>query len=399
MLIFSACLAIFIYGMVASMLGTVIPGLARQFDLTNAQVGYVALSQGIGLAAASLAVGALIDRRGKKVGLLCGMALILVGLLQLAYPHGLSQIVIGTFILGMGGSMVIVGTNALASDVSSLRRASVLNFLNIFVGLGGLATPFVAGNLLHSNPIHVAMGALLITALTFVVIAFTKIPFEPVKHQESRAATSAMFRDSTLYILAAVTFLYTACEFGIWNWLPKYLIAKGIPSSTALTILSLGFALGLLCGRIGATQILTKLSPFRVTVCAALIMAITTLGMLKTTGSTWTAVVVFCAGLAMAPIFPTVISIVSDIFTRATSTAIGFVITCGFSGLIVSSPLIGWLSGSTSNGLGKGLLLLPSFATGIVILLVIFRSRFLPASRNGFDLTSEVGTGRPRQTI
>ena len=380
MLIASACLAIFIYGMVASMVGTIIPGLAHEFDLTNAQLGYVALAQGLGLAAASLAVGALIDRRGKKIGLLLGLGLIFVGSLQLAYPHGLRQIIFGTFVLGMGGSMVIVGANALASDVESGRRASVLNFLNLFVGLGGLATPFVAGNLLGSNPTRVAIAACCISAVALVVIAMTRMPFQAVSHHENAAATSAVFRNGTLYILAAIILLYTACEFGVWNWLPKYLIAKGMSSSTALTILSLGFALGLLFGRIVAARILGNFSAFGVTLCATVVMAVSTLCMLGTSSPATTAVVVFCAGLSMAPIFPTVISIVSDIFTRATSTAIGFVITCGFSGLIVSSPLIGWLSGSGTSGLGRGLLVLPSFSVVILLLLVAFRSRLLPKS-------------------
>ena len=50
MLVFSACLSIFVYGMVASMLGTIIPGLASRFSLNNIEIGYVALAQGIGLA-------------------------------------------------------------------------------------------------------------------------------------------------------------------------------------------------------------------------------------------------------------------------------------------------------------------------------------------------------------
>jgi MFS family permease len=77
----------------------------------------------------------------------------------------------------------------------------------------------------------------------------------------------------------------------------------------------------------------------------------------------------------MAPVFPTVLSIVGDIFTRATSTAMGFVITCGFSGLVVSSPIIGWLSGPDPKGLGVGLLLLPTFSICIFLLLVSFRAR------------------------
>lgn len=379
MLIFAACLAIFVYGMIASMLGTMMPGLAAQFNLSNAQMGYIALAQGIGLASASLAVGALMDRRGKKAGLLSGLTLILAGLLQLTHPLGLFTIMGDMFVIGMGGSMVIVGANALGSDVSNVRRASVLNFLNVFVGLGGLATPFVAGNILGSNPVRVAYGACAIAALTFLVIAVTKIPFIRVARKENAADTAAVFSNVSLYILALVIFLYTACEFGIWNWLPKFLITRGIPNSTALNILSLGFALGLLCGRVGAVQILTKISPFVVTLTASVVMAITTYVMLHTSDARVTAGAVFCAGLAMAPVFPTVLSIVGDIFRRGTSTAMGFVITCGFSGLVVSSPIIGWLSGPDPKGLGGGLLILPAFSICIFLVLLFSRARLTAA--------------------
>jgi fucose permease len=375
MLIFSACLSIFIYGMVASMLGTIIPGLAGRFSLTNVQIGYVALAQGIGLAIASVAAGALIDRFGKKLGLLLGSVLIMGSLLLLAHPTGLATITAAMFVLGMGGSLIIVGANALGSDVGESKRAAVLNFLNVFVGLGGLATPFIAGNLFHSDPVMVAYGAFAITLVAFVVVSFTSMKFSPRDHAPS-ASSKSMFGSLTLYALAAIIFLYTACEFGIWNWLAKYLITRGIPSTTALNILSLGFALGLLCGRIAAAKLLTNISPYRVSLGASIVMAITTFAMLHISNPLWTSAAVFCAGLAMAPVFPTTLAIVSNVFTRGTSTAIGFVITCGFSGLVVSSPIIGWLSGPEPSGLGTGLLILPGFSVLISVLYLLFRSRF-----------------------
>ena len=54
MLIFAACVAIFVYGMVSSMLGTINPGLATKFHLDNIQTGYLALAQGVGFVIASV---------------------------------------------------------------------------------------------------------------------------------------------------------------------------------------------------------------------------------------------------------------------------------------------------------------------------------------------------------
>jgi MFS family permease len=51
------------------------------------------------------------------------------------------------------------------------------------------------------------------------------------------------------------------------------------------------------------------------------------------------AVLVFIAGLSMAPVFPTTLAMVGNAFPRMSGTAIGFVITCGWAGLAVSRKL------------------------------------------------------------
>ncbi len=360
MLMFAASLAIFVYGMVASMLGTINPGLAARLGLDNAQVSYIALAQGLGLVIASVSVGPLLDRKGKKVGLLLGLGAVAVSLFGLANASSYSMIVIAMLVLGIGGGITLTAANALGSDVSESRRAIVLNLLNVFVGLGGFATPFVAGNLLSGDAVRVAYGGAILTTVTFLVQLITKVPerVAPVK-KEADASTGQIFRNPLLYMIAAATLLYTACEFAMWNWLPKHLIAQGIPETRALNILSFGFALGLLAGRVGVTPILMKIPPLTVTGVAAALMGVTTYLTLNVTDPAAAGVIVFCAGLAMAPVFPTNIAIVGNIFKTGTATAIGFCITCGFSGLVLSSPVIGLLAGSDPKGLHTGLMILP----------------------------------------
>jgi hypothetical protein len=62
----------------------------------------------------------------------------------------------------------------------------------------------------------------------------------------------------------------------------------------------------------------------------------------------------------MAPVFPTTIAIVGDAFPRMTSTAIGLVITCGWTGLAVSSRVIGAIAGGDPRRLKKALLVIPA---------------------------------------
>jgi len=371
MLIFVASVVIFIYGMLASMLGTIMPGLATQLALTNVEISYLALAQGIGLAVTSVFAGALMDRKGKKVGIVIGLCASIAGLAILSHPLNLTLSVAAMAVLGVGGSLVIVGANAVVSEVSDARKASALNVLNLFVGLGGMATPFVAGNLLHSDSTKVAYcGA------AFALVALIVTFMTPMKSSQLLSAGTlnpAVFGDKMLYVLSGITFLYTACEFAMWNWLPRYLIATGVPKVMALNILSLGFACGMLVGRLGAAKLLKHGSPFLVIVVATAAMCVTTFAMLHTAMPVLTAIVVFLAGIAMAPVFPTTIAMVGRIFKQRAGTAIGFAITCGFSGLVLSSPVIGALSGPNPNGIGRGLLLVPFLSLLITAGLLTFR--------------------------
>jgi fucose permease len=169
-----------------------------------------------------------------------------------------------------------------------------------------------------------------------------------------------------LFLLGFFLFLYVSCEVGMWNWLPQHLIAQGVPESRALNILSLGFALGLLIGRVGVSPILIRVQPITVTLAASAAMAITTFLVLRTTRPAAAFALVFLAGLSMAPVFPTTLAIVGDAFPRMTGTAIGFVITCGWIGLAVSSRIIGAIAGGDPLRLKKALLVIPVSAVLMV---------------------------------
>lgn len=375
MLIFVSCLVIFVYGLLSSLLGTIIPGLAGSLHLTNADIGYIGLAQGFGLAGMSVLSGALMDHKGKKSGVVVGLCATIGGLMLLVHAASVTVVAMAMLILGCGGSIVIVGANAITSDISDTRRAAALNFLNVFSGLGGLVTPFVAGNLLGAKAENTAMFGAAATLVVLLVVIFTPIPDLRQRTGPGAEVESSVFVSPALYILSTVTLLYTACEFGIWNWLPKYLISTGMSSAVALNILSLGFACGLLFGRVVATSVLWRIPPFFVAAFCSVAMICTTYWVLHPMSQWMTGVAVFLTGIAMAPVFPTTIAIVGRLFKKQSATAIGFAITCGFSGLMLSSPVIGWLSGSKPSGISRGLLLLPILSC--VITVVFLGSRKL----------------------
>jgi fucose permease len=365
-LIFAAIVAIFVYGMIAAMLGTILPDLSDRFHLTPTQNGTIAFAQALGLIIASVAVGPLLDSEGKKIGLILGLGFIAVALYALPRSRGYRSILVLLFLLGIGGGIVVTGANALVSDVSEAHRGIALNLVNLFFGLGGLATPFLSANLFARNWVRLCYTVASLTVVTLVIQAVTKMPSPTSAGRFAVADVAPILGHPLLFMLGLFLFLYVSCEVGIWNWLPRHLIAQGVPESRALNILSLGFALGLLIGRVGVSPILIRVQPITVTLAASIAMAVTTFLMLRTVRPGAAFALVFIAGLSMAPVFPTTLAIVADAFPRMTSTALGFVITCGWIGLAVSSRIIGAIAGGDPLRLKKALLVIPVSAVLMV---------------------------------
>jgi fucose permease len=367
-LIFAAIVAIFVYGMIAAMLGTILPDLSDRFHLSPSQNGTIAFAQALGLIIASLGVGPLLDNEGKKLGLIIGLAFIAIALFALPRSSGFRGVVFLLFVLGVGGGIVVTGANALVSDVGEAHRATALNLVNLFFGLGGLATPFIAANLFARNWVRLCYTIAALTVVTLAIQAATKMPGPSGAAGFVLADAAPVLGRPLLFLLGIFLFLYVSCEVGIWNWLPRHLIAQGIPESRALNILSLGFALGLLIGRVGALPILIRVPAITVLLVASVAMVITTFLMLRSNNPAAAGTLVFLAGLSMAPVFPTTLAIVGDAFPRMTGTAIGFVITCGWIGLAVSSRIIGFIAGGDPRRLKKALLIIPASAVLMVIL-------------------------------
>ncbi|HVZ83419.1 MAG TPA: MFS transporter [Terracidiphilus sp.] len=374
MLIFAAILAIFVYGMIAAMLGTILPDLSARFRLTPAQNGAIAFAQALGLMVASIGVGPLLDTQGDKAGLILGLAAIAIALFALPRAGGFASIVVLLFLLGVGGGIVVTGANALSSVAATAHRATVLNLVNLFFGLGGLATPFISANLFKSNWPRLAYTIAAVTLVTLAVQAAAPMPAPAGSAGFALAHVGPLLGKPLLLLLGLFLFLYVSCEVGVWNWLPRHLIAQGIPESRALNILSLGFALGLLVGRVGVSPILIRVPAVQVLLAASIAMAASTFLMLRTQKPAAAAALVFIAGLAMAPVFPTALAIVGTAFPDLTGTAIGFAITCGWAGLAVSSRLIGALAGDNPQRLRSALLLIPASSVLMIGLVLSIQS-------------------------
>lgn len=366
MLIASATLAIFIYGLIAPILGALLP----HYALGAGQQGNLAMLQALGLVVASLSAGAFIDVKGHKSALVCGLVLIILALAGAPNAGGYAGLLAVYFVLGVGGGIVVTGANSLVGAVEPGRRGSALNFLNLFFGLGGIITTFVASESIAPALLCYSIAAF--TAIALLVNIAAKMPSPSGESSFRMGEVPALLSRPALMLLAFFLFLYVACEVGVWNWLKTYLVRQAqFDERAAGHVVSYGFAFGILVGRIAVSRLLIRIPALTVTLAASILMAITTYAMLMLGSTTAITIAVFCAGISMAPVFPTTLAVVGDTFSRGAATAMGIAITCGWIGLAVSSKMIGALA--QGDNYRRALMLLPFFSLVMVLTNLVLR--------------------------
>ncbi len=358
--------------MEATLLGTILPELSR--TLTPGQSGTLASVQSIGLMAASLGAGPVLDRAGRKAGVLTGLTLVVAALLLLPHAATYHLLIVVLALLGLGGGVISTSTNTLASDLGGTNQAQMMNLLNCFFGLGGLATPAL-GAFLPTSTL-----ALLITGIAIGTMALhATIPHARPAHAHrlDTAGLSGILGRPLFPLLALLLFLYVSAEIGVWNWFAVYLTGRGVPRGDALHILSFGFAAGIITGRFIAPRVLRRFRATSVTLGCSVLMSVSTLMMLQVSGTVMAGIAVFFAGLSMAPVYPTTLSLVSVAFPRGTATVIGIAVTVGWVGVAASSKIIGLIAGTDPSGLGRGLLVIPACSVLMILVSLCIR-RLLP---------------------
>jgi fucose permease len=142
-LIIAAWSGVFIYGYLNAMLGIVLPNLMDMLKLDKSQAGKFFMFISIGLLVSSIPAGLTMDYSGTKIVTCLGLLAVAAafwGLGTIKSPRFLYAL---SFLLGLGGAMVIAGENTTISLANTGQREIASNLLNLFFGVGAFIAPFI----------------------------------------------------------------------------------------------------------------------------------------------------------------------------------------------------------------------------------------------------------------
>ena len=384
-LFLSACGALFVFGVVLVLLGTLfgMPLMRARLQLTDmVRQGNLQTLLLFGVFLATVIAGPLIDRFGNKLVLASSAFLTTVALLGFAVAGGYSASQILGFVLGVGGGGLNMATNVLVSEIFGEARGAKLNLLAVFFGLGALFIPCAAALV---GPDHMT-GVMLVAAVISAActVSYLLLPFPPAREASGFSLREAgkVVRYPGVLLFASLLFFESGNEAAMIGWTSTWAGALGANAQNATLVLAL-FQAMMMLGRIAASGVLRLITEAQLVMASVAGALLSMIIVARAPSIPIFVVGVALGGLTFASIYPTMLAIAGNRFHSFAGTVFSILFGIGLSGGMVFPWSIGHLS--QARGFRAGMMLPMAGAAMICSLWMVIRLRARERAGHGFS--------------
>jgi benzoate transport len=356
------------------------PGIARDWGIDRAALGFVLSMELIGMGLGSMLLGGVADRIGRRRTLLGCLVVMTLGMIMATHAQGVYDLSVWRVFTGLGIGGMLAAINAVAAEFSNARRRS-LNVSLMATGypIGAVIGGSIASLLLRRSDWRVVFEFGAAATAAFIPLVLWLVPESiswlcrrqpagalagvnramarmghppvaelPVISAEARKrSVGDIFGAQLLRVTVLVTlayFLHITTFYFILKWVPKIVVDMGFTPSSAAGVLvwanvggaTGGAVLGLLSLRLGLKHLTIFVLVMSTIMVAVFGRGQATLAQLSLvcaiTGFFTNAGVVGLYGI-FAQVFPT--------HVRATGT--GFAVGFGRAGAMLAPIVAGYL--------------------------------------------------------
>jgi len=340
-------------GIATVMLGPLLPILIERWLIQDAQAGILFTAMFAGQLS-----GAWVASRNLRASVIYGAGVTAIGCLAMLWT-GFVAAHLALFAIGFGLGAGLTAGNVIAGTAVTSGRARMLAILNIGWSIGAITCPTLVR-------IFGPRQFFVVTAVVLGLAALIGVLLPMQQNPRSRNSSSALplpFVPLLLFALALL--LYVGIENTLGGWLPSYAVRNSallLASSISLYYWAAEFV-----GRSLMAFIVQRIGESRLYVVSLilLIAALSALILVRTLGANHIVVLTILCGLAIAPLYPLIVSFL--LARTGSHPRLGpLFATASFGGATLP-----WLTGVVStqfHGLRAGLVV-P--AAGAVLLLVL----------------------------
>ena len=362
-------------GLASASLGPTLGGLAQHTRTRLSEISFLFTARALGYLVGSLAGGRLYDRVPGHIVIACTLVVIAAMLALAPIMPFLWLLTVVLFFLGMGEGAVDVGGNTLLVWTHRSAVGPYMNGLHFFWGVGAFLSPIiVAQAVLMSGDISWAYWVLAMLMLP-AAVGLLRLP-SPATESHHEAGTAGQVNVLLVILIALFLFLYVGAEGSLGGWLFTYTTTLGLSGEAVAAYLTSSFWGALTVGRLLAIPIAARLRP-RSILLIDLAGCLISVGVILLAPGSMFAVWVgtLGAGLAMASIFPTTISL-AESRIRITGQITGWF----FVGASLGGMTVPWLIGQLFEPIGPRVTMLVILAD-VIMAVGVFVAMMLSARR------------------
>ncbi len=359
-----------------TLLGPALLSILGTYHIAPSGSGPLFLAATLGYLLAVLIGGPAGDRWDRRLLLLGGAALYVVGALGFALAPIWILAVLAAIVMGLGGGVIDSGTNALANDIASPEgHATEQSLLHTFFGVGALLGPLLIGACLA---LHAGWRpAYAVTALAAVVLcgllSRLRLP--------ARATTSTPVGLRSVLTLAAHPLIlmlglmlgvYVGAELLVGDWAATFLQRiHHLDNVAAATGVGLYWG-GLAGGRL-LSALLTRWFTGGVLLTGSTVLSlVASIGLVLAPNAPLALVALTATGVGYAAIFPLAMAVAGEVFPEFTGSAAGLLIASAS----VMGAIFPWLGGvlvQYADARAAMVLALPAAVVMLALALVLQR--------------------------
>ena len=325
-------------------MGSLLPTLGVS-DVRAGSLGSLPL---IGILAATVLVGPLLDKVGAKPVLAAALALIVAALAVMPSLASFGALAAAALAYGFGGGTLNTAANALVSDLSATRRSAALNLLGFSFSLGAVTAPLLM-SLAARNSSATVLRVLAVAAATVLVLVLALRFPDPAHSGTPLPKLLRVLADPLVWLFGVLLFFESGNENCMFVWAGKLTGDRLHLASQRADLALVGLSAALGAGRLLAVVWLKRVSGRTLLLVSA---AVTMAGAILAVALTSFAGMVAgfaVIGMGMSAIFPTALGLAGDRFPDNTGTVFGGIMTVALVGGALGPAVGGWVASSSPS--------------------------------------------------
>lgn len=338
-------------GVLALSLGSLLPFIREEFNLSYAFAGLIVSLHSIGNFISSFFAGTAAIKLGRKRSIL---------LFNICFAISYVLIIFGKYNICLALAFLMTGlargassnfANTVVNNIAP-GKASYLNALHAMFSVGALTFPIILTLLTRSNAdnwiasvyMMIAMGV-----LSFVLYYLNPVPEDlgtAVKNDKSDKKSVAadngygFFKEPLFYLVTFILFFYLCAEQGVIGWLVTYFIDTGLLGENMSQLTSSIMWAMMLIGRLSVAYLSSRVKKEKMLAGMSCGVVLFFFWLIITKTPAFIVVGIMGFGLSMAGIYATTVSFAGKLIQKY-SLCWSFILTLASLGSVLMPVLIG----------------------------------------------------------